>query len=834
MPFRTTGRFRKYRTTINLLVLCLLSIYLGSPHISAAFSKRPLPITANQERGIVALDQALRDLGNPFTLMCIAAHPGDEDTGTLAYCRRKLGARIVVAFATRGEGGENAIGPELDDELGAIRTREALEACELTGSDACFLNLPDFGFSKSKEEPINTWGHDEAVHRLVKTIRRVRPDIIITGNEVNGYQQALISLLAEAYGAAADPARLSESEFEPWQVSRIFERTDERNAAVAIDLSEYDRVRGATFVELGSKAIQQYASQEASRETAPVTNSYYRLLKPVPGPPLSTGASFFTGLSLSDNLSRELAPLRVGDFPAIEAIGQTDALVHSLVEALVLKQSQGSARDLQERYGADLLRFIRHVETLQRAIRYALGIDFQVKLSDQTVAPGERFKASLLVRNGSGRQLPIVLHAPKPLTAASTAVEYDESEVKTLSPGFALTQDYQYEMPGDAQPTVPHAKHLREEEYYATSLSIEPFGRKLNFFLEAQIERTTITIPTTVRIDVPSRFEINVTPEFGLVKDWQSPRELNVSIALINHTSERFEGSLWIVSLALLSDDYVPTAVSLPSKGRPVRLDLKLTLPMSKPPLSPDVLIELRNAAPDSRVAVASAKIRVLPAGISTAEDLMVGYIQGTGDSLPLALNELGVSRSELSLKEIQSTDLTRFSCILIDRKAYSLKPELTRYSKPLLDYVERGGEIVVFSQRPEDWNADILRFLPSPYPLKLSTKRIALETAPIKLLEPDHALMTKPNQISEKDFEGWVKERADNLPIEWNSAYTPLLESSDPGEPPRRGGFLVASYGKGVFIYTSYSWARQLRAAHPGAYRILANIVSYVKTRSK
>src|SRR5262249_864580 len=127
------------------------------------------------ERGILALDQALRDLTNPYTVACVALEPGYEDQGTLGYYRRKYGSRTIVIYATRGEGEESASGGEAGADLAAIKTREALRSARIVGADVAFLNIRDGGYSKSANEALSKWGHDESLRRLVRAIRSLRP-----------------------------------------------------------------------------------------------------------------------------------------------------------------------------------------------------------------------------------------------------------------------------------------------------------------------------------------------------------------------------------------------------------------------------------------------------------------------------------------------------------------------------------------------------------------------------------------------------------------------------------------------------------------------------------
>src|SRR5258708_5184321 len=223
----------------------------------------------------VALYQALLDLTNPWTVMCIAAHPDDEDGTSLIVMRRKYGAHTVSLFSTFGEGGQNAIGPELYEELGAIRARETIAAAEIQGSEPYFLGLKDFGYSKSADEAFKFWGHDEALRRMVLEIRKLRPDVIITNHSVtnndHGHHQATARLELEAFDAAADPKRFPEQlkdAVTTWQVQRLFVRAGRSNQAqaetsplVTIDPNERDPVRGVVYAEESLRALQKHATQ---------------------------------------------------------------------------------------------------------------------------------------------------------------------------------------------------------------------------------------------------------------------------------------------------------------------------------------------------------------------------------------------------------------------------------------------------------------------------------------------------------------------------------------------------------------------------------------------
>src|SRR5712692_6956738 len=264
------SRKTKIHRHVFLATLAIVSI------ITAPRAQQPAPVAAKQStEDRVALYQALLDLTNPWTVMCIAAHPDDEDGTSLIVMRRKYGAHTVSLFSTYGEGGQNAIGPELYEELGAIRARETMAAARIQGSEPYFLGLKDFGYSKSADEAFRVWGHDEALRRMVLKIRELRPDVIITNHSVtnndHGHHQATARLILEAFDAAADPKRFPEQlgQLKPWQAQRLFVRifggantkpvaTDR---VVAIDPNEVDPVRNSSFAEQALAALQEHGSQ---------------------------------------------------------------------------------------------------------------------------------------------------------------------------------------------------------------------------------------------------------------------------------------------------------------------------------------------------------------------------------------------------------------------------------------------------------------------------------------------------------------------------------------------------------------------------------------------
>ncbi|MEK6322517.1 MAG: PIG-L family deacetylase [Acidobacteriota bacterium] len=836
--------------------------FVQSSCFAQAAHAQPPRGAVEDERGIVALDQSLREITNPFTVLCIAARPGDEDDGALAYVRKKLGARALILFATRGEGEDSPARAELGQELGAIRTREAIEAARIIGADLFFLNLRDIGYSKSADEALSIWGHDEALRRMVRAFRLLRPDVIITNHNSRigeGVEQAVARLALEAFTASSQTKLAPEAGSGVWSVRRFFGRTDDASAHVKINLNEYDHARGKSYAQIGLAAHHRFLSRGASfdRLTRERETSYFKQLAPPPDDDIKAGAGLsdglLGGLTLPENVTRSIAQPRMGDLGVVDALATGERLIDALIEKLIEKRAEGTADAMRERYGAEFVRVIRFTAALERALALALGLSLEVTLSDRVVVPGQKLSGRLILRNGGARAFPVVFSTPErvPITADSA---YKDSEIIGIGTGGVATKEFEYEIPKDAAPTLPRSAHLYDEEYYAIGSALpgtqpaDPFGGRLLGSVEVGLGQVYIRFASVARFDVAPPVEISTIP-FALLKDWSKPRDIDFPVRVRNRTPERLTGALWVVPLALSDDDYDPVHIAFGREDEEVTVNLKLRLPILKPPLTPDVLIEFRREKPDPPDPLGAAKIAVKAIDFDVADGLSAGYIRGWDDWLSFALTELGVGHSELNIDGISSTehgngnvaaqsrlgcgDLARFATIVIDVNAYFARPELSLHNRCLLRYVRQGGNLVVLGQRPDDWNLALSHTPFAPFPIKLSKDRIAFESARVKILDPDHPLMSWPNKISPKDFEGWIVDQAVGVPREWSSEYKPMLESSDPGEEPRQGGLLTARYGEGTYIYTSYEWRRQLMAGNAGAYRVFANLVSLPKMKA-
>ena len=795
------------------------------------------------------LYQALLDLTNPFTIMCVAAHPDDEDGTSLIVMRRKHGAHTVSLFSTFGEGGQNAIGPELYEELGAIRARETMAAAEIQGSEPHFLGLKDFGFSKSADEAFRVWGHDEALRRMVLQIRKLRPDVIITNhsatNNDHGHHQATARLELEAFDAAADPKRFPEQLKDGvtvWQVQRLFVRAGRSNQpqadtapVVTIDPNERDPIRGMVYAEEALRALQKHATQgpwpRTFADMLRFRNSQngklpliryvlVREAKDVSALPKDSH-NFVDGLRLPDEVAKALAAPTIDGRPLTDFPHEPNRVLHSLVVADHAFPEAGPK-------GEDRPRFLSMKQRLFNALAVASGVTVTVTPGDKLLMPGRTSDFVISISNGGSGPV-----KPYLLGFNGTVGGVGANSTGPLLPGRDITITKKYATPFDATVNVPHAQHLYDGQL---------LGQRIDATAFVRIEDAAFMVRTETSMDVAGPVEItNISPS-PVVKtpSDRKPklrgsmdcilRDFDFTVRLTNHQDAPFSGQLIVGPgfgrkaayhpVTIAAHDKADLTVSVP--GCPLQTD-----PASKEKTEPISFTVVGN---EPRKPLSHLKVPVVFADARVAPNLRVGYVRGFDYSLPNALNALGVESKELSVDEVKATDLQKYNTIIVDNRVYESQPELVAANQKLLDYTKDGGTLIVFYHKSNEWNPDERRKRPQlgPYKLILGNERITDETAPIGFVEPQHPLLNIPNKLSQEDFANWIQERGLYYPQDWDPQYHALLQSNDPGEAPLKGGLLVADYGRGHYIYTSMVWYRQLRAGVPGGYRMFANMISY------
>jgi hypothetical protein len=345
------------------------------------------------------------------------------------------------------------------------------------------------------------------------------------------------------------------------------------------------------------------------------------------------------------------------------------------------------------------------------------------------------------------------------------------------------------------------------------------------------IRRTNIDVVPPVEIGSISPLPLVIRSEKVAGVDSLPSRFPHVSVQLINHSDQSFDGEIvygrdgskeQTSKIDLLAHQNKTVALSIAAAEKTVAAHARVSTP------SEMLWIAVRTR--DSRANISERRVPIVRANAEVATNLRIGYVRGFDFSLPNALNALGVESKELSVDDVKTSDLSKFTSVIIDNRVYESKPELIAVNQKLLDFAQAGGNLIVFYHKSDEWNPDERRNRPqlAPYKLILGGERITDENAPISFLEPDHPLLNTPNRIGQDDFKDWIQERGLYYPKEWDPQFHALLQSNDPSENPLKGGLLVADYGKGHYIYTSMVWYRELRGGIPGAYRMLANMISY------
>jgi LmbE family N-acetylglucosaminyl deacetylase len=839
---------------------------LDISHSTRAQNPSPSPAPETPAINKLELYQALLDLTNPWTVMCVAAHPDDEDGTTLTALRRKNGVHTVSLFSTYGEGGQNAVGPELYEELGVIRAQETMNAAQIQGSEPYFLGLKDFGFSKSADEAFKFWGHDEALRRMVLKIRELRPDVIITNHDTtsgHGHHQATGRLIIEAFDAAADPKRFPEQlgQLKTWQAQRLFvrifgggagqkpDREGGPDKTFAIDPNDIDPIRGTSFAEQALAALQQHATQgpwpksiaellKARRiDAGKLPLIRYRLIKESSATPAlpDNAVTPLAGLELPQELALQLAPPqisnRISNLPLTEFIDQPERVLAALVD---WRASQSVA----ESSSIDAARLRLFESRADRALAIASGISLTLNSRVPVLVPGLKATFSIDIANNGMQGVHV--------NGLRFNGWQQKAEVETadlLLPDTETVVTVVSNTPKSATLTVPKEEHLYDGLF---------LGQHFDAVADLEIDGAKFSVNAEVARDVAPAVEIKkISPSLLVWTPGRRDQVLTFNAMVRNNLETPFRGTLELSSSAL-GISAVGSALTLQANetrsvelrsnaAPPARVRSRHSAKMSGTAQAGASRAAASNnlnssnfawliVEDSSAMAISKRNVPVVFSDARVVSGLRVGYIPSFDQTLEHSLAALGVNSKALTMDAIKNADLSSFDTIIIDNRGYEAHPELVAVNSRLLEFVNAGGTLIVFYHKSNEWNPDPAKHRPqlAPYLLLLGDERVTDETAPIKFLLPRHPLLNSPNRITQADFANWIQERGLYYPKEWDAPYRALFETNDPGEAPLKGGLLAAQYGKGNYIYTSMVWYRELRAGVPGAYRMFANMISY------
>ncbi|PHI20327.1 LmbE family protein [Lewinellaceae bacterium SD302] len=790
----------------------------------------------------------------------MAAHPDDENTRLIAHFANVDKVETAYLSLTRGDGGQNLIASDIRELLGLTRTQELLAARRTDGGTQFFSRANDFGYSKHPDETFNIWDKDKVMADAVKVIRQWRPDVIVLRfdprkpGSTHGHHTASAVVGMEAFEKAADPAYRPELG-DAWQTKRIYWNayTWRRDLADHINWDEVIKVNVGNFLPVLGEGTAEIAARSRSQHKSQGFGSSGQRgeiledLELMAGVDKGENDNPFAGIDLSwtrveggrkigETLSRVESQFDLAN-PAASVLDLLDAykMIQELPESAAhwrLRKGQ----QVQEIIGACLGLYlsagtdeatVAAGDSLQIEVEAALRSDFPAKLTLVSVYGNGAVNQAPLAANEKltnggkfEREIGIAISedaensGPYWLQKAGTLGMYEASEDHLIGLGESpdpLYVRFGIELEHRGEPyTLIYQRPVRQQftdpvkgEQHQPLEILEPvfaeLGESSYLFTESK--------PTPVSVKVrANRPDLKGTIELCTPNDWTvTPAKIDIEL------DRKGEEKFYVFELT-------------PPAGQAQGMIVPLVKLKGQDEGYTRKLVTINHDHIPTQLASLDASVPVSKLDLKTAGS-RIGYIMGAGDAIPEALRNVGYEVTLLDGNDIAAGDLSRYNAIVVGIRAYNTESNMANYQPKLMKYVEEGGTVVVQYNTNRRLKIDMTEL--GPYPLQLSRDRVTVEEAEVRLLAPDHPALNYPNKITTRDFDGWVQERGLYFPNNWSDEYTALLSSNDPGEPARDGGLLVTQHGEGWFVYTGYSFFRELPAGVPGAYRLFVNLIS-------
>lgn len=820
-----------------------------------------------EDRGATGLWQTLKKLGTTARVMHITAHPDDEDGGTLALLSRGRGVHVTLASITRGESGANLVTGDFFDGLGALRALELSKAAQYYGSEVRVSRFADYGFSKNLEEALRTWDREEILRDFVRIIRAEKPHVILSrfrGGPRDGHgQHQTAGLIAqEAYKAAGDSSRFPELASEglaPWQPLKLYDdnRREDEDWTVAVDSGVYDPMLGRTYAQMAREGLRFQRSQGAGSGIMGPGPSvrHYKLLASEVGM-AEKEESFLERLDVSIAQYAGIADL------VDEAVERFEPGAPS---AAAPPLARGLQRVRQLRQANDLLDLEIKEEQFLFALEQALGISFEALVAPENAASGpfasfRPFETFQIAVPGQIFEVMCDFHAQGRGGLDGAAPDVTLRNVELLAPeGWKVEpageNRFRVTVASDAKPTKAYwSRDSAWDVHYDYAPEVKPFGRLLPepplraratyevAGIEAIVEEAvevsfvdTIGVQHRRPLVVGPAVSVRVPTEAGVLP--LGGDKYSLSVVVRNNASQGSSGVLKAKPPQGWHSE--PESIEFQFDKEGEEHDFRFTVAAPAGAAPGDYPVDAvavsggrEYSASFERITYGelpvvylshAARHTIRVVDVKMVSGLRTGYVMGTGDDVPQTLRQLGAEVDLLDTAALASGDLSRYDTILLGIRAYAAREDVHTYNARLLEYVKNGGVLVVQYNTPEYDN----NYGPYPYVMGRRPEEVSEEDSQVEILDPADPVFTTPNQITQKDFEGWVEQRGSKFLESWDAAYKPLLATNDTGQPPQRGGWLVAKHGKGLYIYCAYAWYRQLPYAVPGGVRLFANLVS-------
>ncbi len=790
-------------------------------------------------------------------ILYITAHPDDESAAVLTYLARGLHADVALLSLTRGEGGQNALGPEQAPQLGLIRTQELLAATRGYGVKLYFTRARDFGYSKTPEETEKIWG-DQVLEDMVRVIREFRPNIVINGwggvHTGHGHHQVSGIWTPKAVALAADPKYFVDRSAPIWNAYGVgvrildLQRGADNPKGYVLPVDEVSPLYGKSWREIGLDAFTNHRTQGI----AGFLNSPF-LRRPLAL--ISEDGSKFEPDSLSVNLTNSTyvrGPC--GCETELREVDRSLQLAHASALQLDWASTVASIVSAEKSFQKIVIPVVSsptpfvistkvsftrdETQKLDRALELAAGIQVsadsdraEVALNDGfivTLHPKCRPEISCKIGDAKLFSLSMTVQATKDSADSNTTRWKVALEKNDRPPAYLQYAMFDPLIRPEPIPILSASQQIQLADYM--------FG--------STVPVSNITATSTSVVRVPLR----IVPAYTLaIEPQQSIETLNAAhkpfdVFLRVHSYSTKAATVTVglsvpdglraaapveLSFDGIGDQYAKLIVTPPAQLTPG--DFTVTAYAKRGNETFSTSLEPLPSMP-SILWSEPAQCVVHAFDINVPPHLRVGYISAEGEPIPDALKRLGINVEMLDATALNFGDLSKYDAIVVGVRAYELRPELAGANKRLLDYVSAGGTLVVQYNRDFVWD----KLQPAPYPARIGspTPRVTDEEAEVKFLQPADPLLNSPNKITAADFNNWVQERGLYYWSNFDSRYTPLLAMHDPGESDLNGGLVYTRYGQGTYIYTGLSFFRQLTEGNSGAYRLFVNLISASRMR--
>ena len=847
---------KKLLTYLLTLTFCLLSLSIQ------------IQAQAPRSMNAAEIKLALNKLGKLCSILYVGAHPDDENTAVLAYLANETQCRTAYLSLTRGEGGQNLIGSEKGAALGVIRTQELLAARRIDGAEQFFTRAVDFGFSKTSRETFEKWNKQEVLSDVVWTIRKFRPDLIITRfppdpRAGHGHHQASAILAAEAFKLAGDDKAFPEQlkYVAAWQPKRLLWNAFVRKGdaappdAITVDVGKFNPLLGKSYTEIAAESRTMHKSQGMGTAAQRGSRTEY--------------FTFVDGEKANKDLldGVETSWKRIEGGEAIgKLIDEANAKFNfenpSSVASILYRAENEIGRKVLQKFSpnetnaADKQKLLATSDLLlpkfrdvKRIVPSVSGV-FSEALSSEPVVTKDsdvRIKTSFinlgrLTINNLVGGITVIANSPnkKPSVVSSEILPNKFVELQSaVNNPYDFSYSEPYWLNREKQTAQQDRTYAENGKGFFSDYDFTVNGEKTIYGDVVQYKyvdrvRGEVYQPLVVAPNLTANLSENL-----LVFADDQPKTIRVNLKAFAST---VKGKIFVK----LSEGYSVEQSGLPvdlKKGEEISLTFRVTSSIratignfelgfqdekssTTEPLKQFQTIDYQHIPRQVLFPDATAKLVKLDLQTSKTR---VGYIVGSGDDVPDALKQVGFDVKTISDADFETLDLGKeFDTIVVGIRAYNVRDVLKRNNKKLLDFANNGGKVVVQYVTPDE---TLLKNF-APFPLKIggnqkTLDRVTDENSPIRFLDVNARILNYPNKITQADFKDWVQERGLYFASEYDKNFTPVLVMNDPNEPEQTGSLLIAKTGKGEFVYTGLSFFRELPAGVPGAYRLFVNVIS-------